>query len=320
VGVDIIKQAKGNLGVQRRLLVSDWICVLELDSERSITAGSQAALCDAIRRGADLRIYTEFRHNEHIDVTSDNPELIREVADFRVTYLLDDRWAAGIISLRQPISLPDGFGPRPSMSFFLYNQNGQQAIARPYLDGGEVTGTLGPSPLDDEFATMPKYHAEDNWDAGTNAPSGNFVFDFDVYRYWVHDEWQEVLAHAADGTVESGSVDALVEAFEHGCEVKVAIRGLCADLAEDPASAIPHEVFVHVGSCYYYTERQLFIAASHPMVRGRPAIPMRYVSQSWDFGWLMPRTDGFVSSLLYDPYSLKHCRSEGHYAIRWFIR
>src|SRR5262245_61000042 len=94
----------------------NWKCVYALDSQRKALSGSAQAFAKAIRQGADLRIYTEFRHNEHIDTTSKNPELIQEVADFRITYLLDNRWGAGIISLRQPISLPDGFGPRPSMS------------------------------------------------------------------------------------------------------------------------------------------------------------------------------------------------------------
>jgi hypothetical protein len=301
-------------------MMPDWTCALELGPERSIAAGNETALCDAIRRGADLRIYTEFRHNEHIDVTSDNPELIREVADFRVTYLVDDRWTAGIITLRQPISLPDGFGPRPSMSFFMYNQNGQQAIARPYLDGGPISGALGRSPLNDDFIPMPRYHQLDNWDAATNAPSGNFVYDFDVYRFWVYDGWQEMLAHRADGTVLSGSIDALVEAFGHGYEIKVGIFGLCTDLVKDRDSVVAHEVFVHIGSCYYYTQRRLFIAASHPVVRVKPAIPMRYESQGWDFGWLMPRTDGFVAFLLYDPYTLKYRRVGGQHAMRWFVR
>ncbi len=296
-----------------------WNCVLELGTDRSPLKGSPAALCDAIRRGADLRIYTEFRHNEHIDVTSDNPELIRESADFRTTYLIDGRWAAGVMTLRQPISLPDGFGPRPSMSFFLYNQNGQQAIARPYLDGLPATGSPGPSPLDDH-SDMPKYHQHDGWDAGTNAPSSNFIYDFDVYRYCVRDDWQEVLAHHPDGSVIGGSLDALVEAFTQGSEVKVAIRGLCSDLADDPSQTADHEVFTQTGSCYYYTERRLFTAAAHPLVRVRPAIPLRYASRSWDFGWLMPRTDGHVAHLRVDPYTLQFHRREGRYALRWFVR
>jgi hypothetical protein len=296
-----------------------WDCVLELATDRSIVSGSQRALCEAIRRGADLRIYTEFCHNEHIDVASDNPELIREVADFRTTYLVENRWVAGIMTLRQPISLPDGFGPRPSMSFFMYNQDGRQAIARPHLDGGPRGGTLGPAPLDDHSA-MPKYHQQDAWDAGTNAPSSNFIYDFEVYRFWVRDDWQEVLAHSADGSIVGGSMDALADAFSRGCEVKVAVRGLCNDLAEARCCAADHEVFIQVGSCYYYTERRLFIAGSHPLVRVRPGIPLRYVSSGWDFGWLMPRTDGVVARLLCDPYTLQFHRSEGRYALRWFVR
>src|SRR5262245_31646015 len=229
---------------------------LTLGGDRSIRTGSYAALADAIRRAADLRIATEFRHNEHIDTSSGSAELIREVAEFRATYLIEDRWSAGIMTLRQPVDLPDGFGPRPSMSFFLYNQDGQQAIARPYLDGLPATGARGPAALDDH-SDMPRYHQHDSWDAGTNAPSSNFVYDFDHYQFWVYDGWREVLSHAADGTVLAGSLDDLTEAFTRGCAIKLGIRGLCADLAEQPVGAPEHEVFLHAGSCYYYTERKL---------------------------------------------------------------
>lgn len=291
---------------------------LTLTRDRSLHAGSFAALADAIRRGADLRIATEFRHNEHIDTASASAELVREVAEFRITYLLDDRWAAGIMTLRQPVDLPEGFGPRPSMSFFLYNQDGQQAIARPYLDGAPPTGEPGPAPLDDHSA-MPRYHQHDGWDAGTNAPSSNFVYDFDSYRFLVNDRWREVLAHAADGAVQSGSVEALAEAFAEGRPVKLGIRGLCADLAEPGADAPDHEVFVHAGSCYSYTERRLFMTGTHPLVRVRPAIPLRYTSRAWDFGWLMARSDGHVARWLCDPYTLQFHKSAARHAIRWFI-
>lgn len=294
-----------------------WVCILELDEHRRVIAGSQEALGAAIRGGADLRIYTEFRHNEHIDTTSANSELIREVSEFRETYLLEDCWVAGIMTLRQPIGLPDGFGSRPSMSFFLYNQDGQQAIARPHLDGLPTPGAPGPSPVDDHSA-MPRYHQQDNWDAGTNAPSSNFVYDFGVYRLFVREEWQEVCACTAAGEVVSGSVEALAEAFSQGAEVKVGIRGLCADLA--PGLAVDHEVFAQTHSCYYYTQQKLFIGATQPLVRVGPAIPLRYASKNWDFGWVLARTDGFVSCLLCDPYTLQFRRSEGRFAMRWFVR
>ncbi len=136
---------------------TSWTCALELGSDRSVSSGSSGALCDAIRRGADLRILTEFIVGEHLDPSSDSTEIVREVCDFQITYLLDDRWAAGIMRLRQPISLPEGFGARPSMSSFLYNPDGEQASARPHLDGRPSTGSFGPAPVPSN-SDMPKYH------------------------------------------------------------------------------------------------------------------------------------------------------------------
>lgn len=266
-----------------------WRCALELDRDRSVSGGSTAALAAAIGRGADLRIGTEFRHNEHIDVTATSRELVREVAEFGVTYCVDrcdtdEPWCAGIMSLRQPIELPVGFGPRPSMSFFLYNQDGTQAIARPFLDGGSVHESFGPSPPTPP-ANMPKYHVLDAWDTGTNAPSQNFVYDFDVFRFCVDESWREVLQHSDHGDVVSGSLDELVDAFSSGCAIKLGIRNLCADLAAASRSAaddkvrsqVPdHEVFVQGGSAYYYTEQRLFMIGSHPVVRVQPQTPLRY--------------------------------------------
>lgn len=295
--------------------MATWKSVLELDTNRKRTSGSAEDLAAAIRNAADLRIYTEFLHNEHIDVESDSDERIREVAEFGITYLLEDSWSAGIMSLRQPIELPVGFGPRPSMSFFLYNQNGQQAIARPHLDGGRseipLAASTGHTP------EMPKYHAQSIWDAQTNAPSNNFIYDFDVYRFNVSDSWRQVLAHDAKGEVQSGSVAALAAAFSQGCEVKVGVRDLCRDLCRE---ARGHEIFVQAGSCYYYTEKELFIAGTHPLVRAAPTVPLLYQSRAWDFGWLMVRSDGHSAYRRCDPFTLEFEDIEGHYAIRWFVR
>jgi hypothetical protein len=297
--------------------MSDWTCALELDADRKVAAGSERALADAVRRGADLRIYTEFIHNEHIDVTSDRAERIQEVAEFGVTYLLRDSWVAGIMSLRQPIELPSRFGPRPSMSFFLYNENGQQAIARPYLDGAFPGGQPGPSePAAPD--NMPKYHVSDAWDEDTNAPSSNFAYDFDVYRYNVCDSWREVLSHDAAGAVQAGSLDALVEAFAEGCAVKVAVRDLCSGLAGEADCA--HELLVEAGPCYYYTEQRLFITGSHPLIRVKPGVPLRYESEGWDFGWLVVRSDGHVVYRRFDPYTLACEDIEVRHPVRWFVR
>lgn len=298
--------------------INAWNCVLELDRHRAVASGDPAALSSAIRRGAELRVQTAFRHNEHIDVTSDNPELIDEVMDFRVTYLLDDRWTAGILNLRQPVELPSDFMPRPSMSFFMYNEDAGQAIGRPYLDGLAPAGEPGPSPAEPP-ANMPKYHVEDAWDEQTNAPSSNFVFDFEKYRFIVRDDWNEMASIDTDGSVASGSIAELVEAFRDGQELKVAIAGLGDDLVTD-GEAIRHEIFVHAGSSYHYTEQQLLIAQSQPVVRVRPTIPLRYTSQGWDFGWLLIRADGRVVYRRCDPYTLQFSDIALQRPVRWFAR
>ena len=297
--------------------MSRWKCALALNDERAIVNGSEAALARAIGAGADLRVHTEFAHNDHIDVQSDNSEIVREVAQFAVTYLIEQQWSAGIMSMRQPVSLPDGFGMGPSMSFFLYNQDGHQAIARPFLDGRVTTGDPGLS-LVNGPEDMPKYHQGASWDEGTNAPSHNFIYDFELFRYLVSERWQEVLSHDADGQVQSGSVDALGAAFSDGCAVKVGISGLCADLAGEEV-ALGHEVFVETGSNYYYTEEKLFIAGSHPVVRIKPGMPLGYESRSWDFGWLVLRTDGGVEYRRCDPYTLAFKDIQMKLAIRWFV-
>ena len=88
-------------------MTNHWQCVLSLDENHRPDAGSTEELARATRAGADLRVGTAFRHNEHIDPSSENNELIQEVMDFRITYLLEDRWIAGIENLRQPVALPD---------------------------------------------------------------------------------------------------------------------------------------------------------------------------------------------------------------------
>jgi len=270
----------------------------------------------AIGRGADLRIFTSFRHNEHLDTDSPNSEMVEEVSDFRTTYLINREWAGGIMTLRMPINPPVGFGPRPSMSFFLYNENGNQSIARPHFDGLSPQG----NPARNEakmFPEMPKYLEQTRWDDQTNAPSSNFTYAFERMRYFANDDWQEVYAHDADGASRAGSLQHLTQAFNDGCEIKVGLQGVCADLGGTVAD---HEVFVPCGPGYYHTESLLFSCGTHPLVRVASNIPLHYESKNWDFGWLFVRTDGFVEYWRCDPYTLSFSKLSWHLAIRWFVR
>lgn len=296
-----------------------WKCVLELDDKQNCVAGKPEELCKAIGNGADLRIHTDFRHNEHIDTSSSNKEMINEVSEFHETCLIDKRWAAGFMTTRQPVNLPDGFGSPPSMSFFMYNQDGRQAIARPHLEKG--VGSVDPAKKNGaKEKPMPKYHEHDIWDNKSNAPSSNFIYDFEVIRYFVRDDWQEVFSHDKNAVATSGSINALTEAFLSGCEVKVGITGLFDDLAKSPSEVIDNEIFIQMGWGYYYTEQKLFIAATHPLIRVRPAVPLVYTSKGWDFGWLIVKTNGVAAKRICDPYTLHFTDSEDRYALRWFVR
>lgn len=170
---------------------SSWKCALELKPDRSVAAGSYEELCSAIRRGADLRVYTEFLHEEHIAPFSPNAGcrsrkndgLIREVIDFRETLLIDDRHVAGITLLRQPMEPTTGFnGAQPRMAFFLYNMDGHQACANLILDGSAVTGKVGTRTINPTPTGMPKLSEEEMFDVATYGPSRNFIYDMEVYR------------------------------------------------------------------------------------------------------------------------------------------
>lgn len=289
--------------------------ILTLDSQRSILEGSPSALAEALNRGADLKIETFFRHDEHMDIRSPIKDRVREISEFHETMVVDGRWGAGFMTLRQPADVPFAFGPRPSLSLFLYNQDGTQATARPYLDGGPVTGHKGPNP-----PVLYTEHSKMNYiscfDEGTNAPSINFAYAFDSFRYLVRDSYTELLHHDGEGKVLSGSLAALMEAFSAGADLKVGLSGLCDHLPG--GQGLTSEIFVHIGYGYYYQESRLFLAETQPFVRVAPAIPLTYATDNWDYCWAIPHTDGVVSILTLDPYTLRFSRKEYRCSVRWF--
>jgi hypothetical protein len=77
---------------------------------------------------------------------------------------------------------------------------------------------------------------------------------------------------------------------------------------------------MQAGWTYNHTKTKRFSAALHPLVRVAPAIPVRYRSRNWDFGWLMVGNHGQTARWLVDPYTLKSARSDAHYGLRWFVR
>ncbi len=133
--------------------------------------------------------------------------------------------------------------------------------------------------------------AEEYHDVGTTGPSRNFVYDMERYRYFVRDEWDEVLAHDERGEVVRGSFDALEAAQVAGREIRVGIAGLASGLAAGPAGTgdpLRHEVFSNVGSGFLHTGPRLYAALTHPLVRVAPAVPLRYASGQLGRGLGLP--------------------------------
>ncbi|HEX7221863.1 MAG TPA: hypothetical protein VF231_01330 [Candidatus Limnocylindrales bacterium] len=308
----------GDTGVATR-----WTLALELGPDRGVRTGSKVALAEAVSRGADLRVYTEFLFEEHILPGGGDPALdgiIREVIDFRETILVDGHHVGAITTQRQPLEPPFGFnGTEPRMSFFMYTGDGDQALAGLVLggvDGGPAPGerTVIPTPAD-----MPKMGEQEFWDVGTSGPSRNFVYDMETYRYFVRDDWEEILVHIADGTVVAGSFDRLEAAQVAGREIKVGIAGLADELA-DGGATIGHEVFTPVGSGFLHTKPRLYAALTHPVVRIAAATPLRYASGNWDVAWIFLRTDGSATVRSLDPYTRAWHDRPARFACRWFAR
>ncbi|MBM4408690.1 MAG: hypothetical protein FJ038_08880 [Chloroflexi bacterium] len=272
-----------------------------------MAAGSKQAVIDALTRGADLRVYTEFLFEEHIEPGGrpGEPEqdgLIREVIDFRETIVIEGRHAAGITTLRQALHPPFGFNGGPKMSFFLYTVDGEQACANVVFGDPDPAAAFGtrlvmPSPAD-----MPKMSPDEVFDLGTLAPSRNFVYDFERYRYFVRDDWREL-----------DSFEAIEAAQIAGREIKVGVAGLLG-----PGST--HEVFVAVGSGFLHTGPRLYACLTHPLVRVAPAIPLRYASGNWDVAWVFLRTDGLAVIRRFDPQTRAWTDREERFEMRWFAR
>ncbi len=302
-----------------------WTLALELAPDRSVRAGSKEALAGAIGRGADLRVYTEFLFEEHIapggngDPSLDG--LIREVIDFRETILVDGHHVGAITTQRQPLEPPFGFnGTEPKMSFFMYTGDGEQALANLVfrgIDGAPAPGTrtVEPPPPD-----MPKMSEQEYFDVGTTGPTRNFVYDMETYRFWVRDDWEEVLAHDAEGTsrrarsmpsrrrrspgARSGSASATSRRVS-AAPTSRSCRTRCSPRS-DPGSC------TRVHGC--------MPRLTHPLVRVAAAVPLRYASGNWDVAWVFLRTDGAARVRRLDPYTRTWEDHEARFGCRWFAR
>lgn len=293
--------------------MKDWTRVLKLNEQHKVVEGSTAQLAAAIGRGADLRGYTTFDYQEHMSKPPDDG-LIQEMMSFAAVYLLDQAHVVGIQTVRYPANGSLDFNDPPSLSFFLDNATSvEKGVVRFYLDG-----RVGPEQSSD--VSTDKYHVKDTWDDGTSCPSANFTYDFGEYGWWVNASWREILAHDENGVAQRGSLKDLQDAFRAGADLKVGVTGLCDYLSPTGADAVSHEAFVTLHSVYNHEDAGFLGGESMPMVRVAPAVPMRYQTDQWDYGWILPRTDGIVHQLIMNPYTRQVRQEAGRFAVRWFAR
>jgi len=304
-------------------MTSSWTSLLELDSSRTVTAGSATDLCAALGRGADLRVYTEWIYEEHVAPDPDDGDhrcdgTFQEVIDFRETYLVEGDYAAGITTLRQSMLPVVGFNPDagPRMFFFLYDMDGRQGCSHVMLD----EQPYGPPDAHREVeapAKFPKLSPTQLNDEGSSGPSMQFVYEFERYRYWIRDDWELMFAHEADGTVTDGSWRELHDAHQAGKDIKVGLVNLCADLAGESRE---HVVFSPAGSSWTHTPTELIETQSHPLVRVAPGKPLGYAGGNWDVAWVFIRSTGEATIRRLDPYTRRFEDRKTRLGCRWYVR
>lgn len=327
-----------------------WSLALKLGKGEQIVEGSTAALARAVSAGADVRISSRFRHNEHINPSSSNSEMVEEASMFPISMALygsaaaydraEPSYSAFLMTARQPVNPDDpsgqgGFNGRPAIAIFLYNQNGQQARAAVQLDGealgvGEaLDGRADAKLATTEGAKYPQVMldgrmvVQSEYDAKSNAPCKNFIYSFDAYYFFAAERWELALHTGPDGSVRGGSFCALEEATRNGSRVKLGIRNFCADLAKKGTHCCEHETFVEVGWCFYYPESKKMCAATQLVVRVAPegaSGPVLYRSGNWDVGWLYAESSGHCAYRQLDPYTLAWEVREMRHELRWFIQ
>ncbi|MBQ6544133.1 MAG: hypothetical protein IJL72_00185 [Lachnospiraceae bacterium] len=287
---------------------------MELNKNAKVCGGSAEALRKAIAGGADLRISTGFIHNEHIDPGSDNAGFILETSTFPETVLIDGKWAAGFMTLRQPVELRHGFGGQNAMSLFLYNEDGMQSMGRIEMDGSTFTETLE----DDQAYPMEgkKVTTFSVYDTGTHGGARNFIWYFEPFRFIVDDGWEELYAADADGTCTFGDILALEEAYGLGRPIKMAVKGISEVLFGK--SAHTDEIFIHGSSSYDYQDEHLMISNSAPFVAVPADIPLTFRERQYHYCWFIARSDGHIEIRAYDPVLCTWKTVEAHLPVRFF--
>lgn len=290
----------------------DPVIAMTLNPKREIVQGSVEKLNGLIAAGADLKVSTGFTFNEHIDINAKDDQTVIETSTFAQTVIIDNHWSAAFMTLRQPVELPHGFGHANSLSLFLYNQNGLQAMAKLILDG-QVEKALNHDT--DDFGYV-KNHLISMSDQGTLGVSRNFIYDFDFMAFSLDDTYKELYANSKEGLCVGGSIDVMAEAYAKGRGIKLAVSDLSEALWGKSSHSDEH--FLPCASSYYLTREKVMITNSLPFISVPADIPLTYKTRSYKYCWLVARSDGRVEIRSYSPFENKWLTQAMRTKLRWF--
>jgi hypothetical protein len=277
--------------------MNKWTKLCSVGEDFRATEGRLASVADAVRRGADLRRYSTY----------DPPSTgrVEETMALQTTWVFDDGHAGGLSTLRHPAEAGLHFLKRPSMAYWIFNVTAPSSSAFVPLDGQPADGATGRWARVDERP----------FDSKDDAP-----WLSKCYHWWARDDWQEVFSHDAEGSPLQGCWQDVSRAAASGRALKVGVRNPWNHLASKTDPTPGHEVFFECGTQFAHLDAGFFAAMTIPTFLVRPCVPLGFVGEAFEPGWLLVRTDGRVERQTLNPSTLKWRCTHTRHAIRWFAR
>ena len=211
----------------------------------------------------------------------------------------------------------------PKMSFFMYTDGRRAGAANLVFGAPPETGR--PARASGRWSlhppTCPRSGTQEFFDLGTSGPSRNFVYDMEAYRFFVRDEWEEILAHDAAGTVTGRLVRGPGggpgrRPRDQGRDSRPGRRARIAGHVAGAARNVhPRRVWLH--PCSSGSLRDTDPPAGPDC---RRTFPIRYGSGNWDVAWIFLRTDGQATVRRLDPWTRVWEDRPTRFACRWFAR
>ena len=157
---------------------SEWVMALEQRADYSVVTGSATAVADAVRRGADLRVY----------MTAD---LYEETLIFQQTYAGEGEAFAGMVSHHNSFEHLGTNVDQPYICLFKYDDSGIHSAVKWHLDNTIINESGAPHNYG-----MYRWYVSDRW---------RLVYEHDADGNPISGDLEELKEHVRQGkTVRAG--------------------------------------------------------------------------------------------------------------------